>query len=183
MKSIFFVQLLFGIFLNTVSAQDSLLVKTRNMYVKAAQNEDMFNEFLLHLEEEEIKASPTISGYKAVGYFLKSRYSFNPFSRWKSFKKGKKLLKKAIDTAPAVVELNYLRFTIQTKAPKFLHYRSQITTDKQKLFEYLRKEQTVIDPDLRHRILTFLEASDFCSEAEQNDLKVIRQAGLAMEGI
>ena len=74
--------------------------------------------------------SPVLMGYKACGTMMMAKYVLNPFSKILHFRKGKKMLETVIAVNDKVVELRFLRYSIQTNAPTFLGYNNNIAEDK-----------------------------------------------------
>jgi hypothetical protein len=54
----------------------------------------------------------------------------SPLDKLKYFRRGKDLMDKAVNQQPTHVEIRFLRFATQTKAPSFLGYTSNLEEDK-----------------------------------------------------
>jgi hypothetical protein len=54
----------------------------------------------------------------------------NPARKISNFRKGKQLLESAVQTSPNNLEIRFLRFATQSKAPSFLGYNSSLNDDK-----------------------------------------------------
>ncbi|WP_156809756.1 hypothetical protein [Riemerella columbina] len=72
----------------------------------------------------------TYRGYEAVGYFFMANHVFNPIKKLQYFKKGRNLLKAAIEAAPNDLELRVLRLKSQEEMPSILGYSSDINADR-----------------------------------------------------
>ena len=96
---------------------------------------------------------PILMGYKACGTMMMAKYVLNPFSKLSHFRKGKKMLETVIAANDKIVELRFLRYSIQTNAPSFLGYNNHIAEDKM----FLEKEVSFLnDAFLRDRIDAYL---------------------------
>ena len=59
----------------------------------------------------------------------KAQFALTPWKKYGHFKKGKKELEAFIKKNPNDLEARYLRFLVQSNAPFFLGYRSEIKND------------------------------------------------------
>ena len=96
---------------------------------------------------------------------LKAKHTFSPAGKLRLFRQGKALLEQAIGQEDNI-ELRYLRFGVQSKAPAFLGYNGQIQQDKTFLIAQLQ-EGSIADKELYGLIKTFLLQSAYCSAAEK----------------
>ena len=97
--------------------------------------------------------SPILMGYKACGTMMMAKHVTNPFSKLSHFRKGKKMLETVIAVNDKVVELRFLRYSIQTNAPAFLGYNNHIAEDK----VFLKKAVPFLnDAVLRNKIYAYL---------------------------
>ena len=98
---------------------------------------------------------------------LEANYLNNPISKLNYFNKGKDILEKSIKKDLENVELRYLRFTIQSKAPSILGYASDIKNDKKFL---LKNWTNISDLSLKNNVISFLKNSDQLTETEKKQL-------------
>ncbi len=68
-------------------------------------------------------------GYLGVATMMRARITGNPLKKWYYFNKGKVLLERAIDDDPKMVELHFLRLSVQKELPVVLDYRSSLKDD------------------------------------------------------
>ena len=59
-----------------------------------------------------------------------ANHVFNPFSKLKTFNKGKRNIDKAIKLSPNNVEIIFIRYSIQKNSPAFLSYKSNLKEDQ-----------------------------------------------------
>lgn len=84
------------------------------------------------------------------------------------FSEGKKLLEKAITAENSNIEMRFLRFSIQSNAPKALGYIKQMTEDKAFMLQnYNATENAVV----KRMISTFAQQSSAFTESEKQKLK------------
>lgn len=77
-----------------------------------------------------------LGGFQAIW----ATHVFNPFSKLKTFREGKRNIENAIGKDTSNAELRYIRFSIQRNAPSFLGYRQYMEKDR----EFLRLHQQEI---------------------------------------
>ena len=154
--------LMFFLNLSAVAQQPSL-EEVRSLYQKAESSEKAAKS-LLELLDETAEDEPLLLAYKASGTMLMAKHAFSPFSKMSYFKKGKKMLQRAVDTAPDNVEIRFLRFAIQASTPSFLGYKDFMEEDKKFLLKELPKLE---DRALKQLVLPFLLNSEYLTEAEK----------------
>ncbi len=147
------------------------LVKVRTQYEEAAINEQTATSLLNYLQPR-VSESPQMAGYAAAMQIMMAKYYFNPFSKYETFQKGKTQLDGLINKYPKVIELYYLRLSIQCNTPAFLGYNTNIEADKKCLLQHLPE---VKDRDLRKRIVAYLLVSNRLTHAEIMQLKHIHE--------
>jgi len=87
------------------------------------------------------------------------------------FTAGRDLMEKAVQAAPEMTELRYLRFTIQSRLPGVLPYREHRHTDKEHLMRFLMERRKADDEELAGNIRAALLSSDLCTEDEKVRLR------------
>lgn len=143
--------------------------KVRTLYQKAVSDEKDCKELITLLKPYNVDNNPLFSGYKAGATMMMAKYSFSPFSKLSYFKKGKKLLEKAIAADQNNIELRFLRFGAQTNTPSFLAYNDNIETDKSFLLESIAY---VTDISLRKIIIKFLRNSSYLTAKQKQELPI-----------
>jgi hypothetical protein len=142
------------------------MVQLRSQYYKASEDNKEAERFLKSLSSET-ESNPLTYGYRGMAELISAKHSINPYSKINHFVKGKGYLEKAIQLSPENPELRWLRFSVQTNAPSFLAYNSNIPMDKKYLLKVLLKEVSV-DADLYQRVLEFsLQSPDFTKEEKE----------------
>lgn len=148
--------------------KNPIIYEVRELYQKAAMDENACRQLIELLKPYHGLNNPLLLGYKGGANMMMAQHVLNPFTKLSYFKKGKDMLHRAIEQDAKNVELRFLRFAAQTKAPAFLGYRHKITEDKTFLLESVSLER---DPYLKKLSHAFLVHSDFLNEREKQVLK------------
>ena len=148
----------------SILADDTELIKVRNLLYKASVDKDDSKTFDDYLKSSPKLNTSMLEGYQGMAYMIRANYSWNPYNKLSFFFKGRDLLDGAIEKDPANVELRWLRFCVQTNAPGFLGYRGKISEDKAVvLYGY-----SLIKPgDLKDRIKKYMDDPKYCTEKER----------------
>lgn len=143
--------------------------EVRNLYQKAAFESKSCTKIITLLDTYTEKNNALLAGYKACATMMMANYVSNPYSKLSNFKEGKILLEKCIKADGDNIELRFLRFSVQSKAPSFLGYNASIKGDKTFLINSI---SNLNDSDLKQRIFSFLKNSEHLTPAEK--LKLIK---------
>lgn len=135
------------------TAATPVISEVRLMYKQGVKNKIVCEQLLKMLEPYNAN-NPLLFGYKACATMVMAKHSGNPFNKLSHFKKGSKMLAKAIELDLNNPELRYLRFTAQMNAPSFLDYKSHLEVDKAFL---QRSVQTIVDLQLKQMIASYLK--------------------------
>lgn len=127
--------------------------EVRSVFQQAAKEEKSCRGLIKMLEVYNEKNSPVLAGYKACATMMLAKYVFNPFTKLSHFSKGKSLLEKCIAADKQNIELRFLRYTVQRKAPFFLNYNSAIKQDRSILTQAVPQLK---DLKLKNMITAFL---------------------------
>lgn len=133
-------------------AQDVKIL--RNSYYEAARTKNAAEQFAAEMQRIPANSGVLVEGYRGMSYMLLARYSMNPYTKLKNFKKGRDLLEKAISRDTLNVENRFLRYGLQTNAPPVLGYRDQLANDRRFLTAALARTS---DDDLKAKIITYLK--------------------------
>lgn len=151
-----------------MSANDSLKERIRNLYRKAAVEEESCRKLIESIPSQLAQTDATLTGYKASGMMIMAKHLVNPFARLMTFSDGKKLLEQVIQSNRKNVELRFLRFSIQTHVPAFLNYDENIEEDKLIL---LANVKLIAEPGLRQLVTSALLDSEQVTLAEKQRIK------------
>tara|TARA_B110000116_G_C16577611_1_gene464770 strand:- start:62 stop:517 length:456 start_codon:yes stop_codon:yes gene_type:complete len=111
------------------SYQEKEIDNIRSSYLLASSSEANCNKLGEILNKRNNKSSPLIIGYKGCYYLIKCKFIKNPINKVAYFKKGRRLLEYAIKKHPTLVELRFIRYTVQIHMPKYLMYHNSIEKD------------------------------------------------------
>jgi len=89
------------------------LSTVRTLYTKAPSDEKQCKQLVTLLDNVDETKQPLLGGYKGCATMIMAKHSFNPFTKWSYFNKGKKMLEKAVAADTANIELRYLRFMVK----------------------------------------------------------------------
>ncbi|WP_162989979.1 hypothetical protein [Chryseobacterium sp. 6424] len=78
----------------------------------------------------EATKKPIHEAFYAMGNFMLAKHSSNPMRQFSYFKKGRTALDNAAKKEPANLEIRFLRFMTQERAPGFLGYNKDLKSDK-----------------------------------------------------
>ncbi|NRF37643.1 hypothetical protein [Pedobacter foliorum] len=162
--SVFFITFLF---VTTSSGTEPEIQKVKMLFEASADSKDAANQLLGLLSAVESSSSPLLICYKGAAEMMQAKYVFNPLNKFRSFKKGKRLIEAAVTKEPDNLEIRFLRFLIQTNLPGFLNYNDHIEQDKRYLIANLKATK---DKELKQKVLKYLATSKHCSIAEKKGL-------------
>ena len=129
--------------------------EVRSLFQKAATGENACRLLVKMLTPYNEINNPLLGGYKACATMMMAKYVLNPFTKLSYFLKGRSLLEKCIAADEHNIELKFLRYTIQKKAPFFLNYRSSVNEDKRIITAGV---PGIKDAGLKKMILDFLRS-------------------------
>lgn len=167
MKTFLFLTLINHVLFPGNPKKEEDIVKMRDLYYAASVSETKFSQFENFVDNSPDIAPEVLQGYKAMRYFLKAKFAWNPVNKLTYFSKGRGFLDNAIVKSKTNVELRFLRFTVQTNAPSFLQYSSDISDDKTII---LKNYKEILDNDLKLRVRNYMIKSSFCNNTEKGVL-------------
>lgn len=110
-------------------SQNPDLNQIRNSFVNADQSEQECNT-LIDLSELIMEDNDIAKAYNAAGLMISCQFKVNPIVKWNVFNCGKKILEELIAKNSSNLEMRFLRYCMQKKAPSFLNYKTNIEEDK-----------------------------------------------------
>lgn len=161
------IKFFIALFLVCLSTVPTDLIQTRNLYEKLKDSEE--NTLAL---QKVVSTSSAISpgikkAYLAVAHMALAQYRVSPIYKWKAFSEGKASLEEVIKSDSTLMEVRYIRLTIQQHAPSLLGYNTKIKSDRNYLVSHLNALKKN-DPDLFARIYTYLLLKNNLTETEKN---------------
>lgn len=161
--------IIFTLFMTWGSGNEPEVGLLRGLFYKSAGDKTAalkFSQVVAHIDQN---SAPLLICYKGVAEMMQAKHGFNPFNKLARFNSGKMLIEQSIGKDPENLELRFLRLSIQSNLPAFLGYRSEIEVDKTKLITGVDQLK---DIELKDKILSFLLASKYCTDAELKRLKL-----------
>ena len=106
-----------------------------------------------------------LMAYYGMGKALQAKHGWNPASRFALAKEAAVILNKAVSTAPQNLEVRFLRFSFESRAPAILGITSHTREDKAWIMSHLDKKHPIWDI-----MKAFLKDCDLLSDAERRGL-------------
>jgi hypothetical protein len=158
------------VFVIMVALRQTDVSVLRKYFYASATDKEMSAEFLKLTNGMSLDGRPMFLGFRAMALMLACNHEQNPFAKLNLFKEGKKLLEMAIQRDPDNPELIFFRFSTQTNIPPILGYRSNISSDKVELINYLKEDTKAKKSDqvLYNKIKEYLLDSKYCTGVEKN---------------
>ena len=104
------------------------------------------------MTSEKVNESPIYRSYNIVSKIIESKYLINPLKKVKVFKENTKRLDSLLVIYPKILEIRFLRYSIQSNAPKILGYTNFVSED----YEFIMKNISYADEDLKKIIMSFM---------------------------
>jgi hypothetical protein len=150
----------------TISAQNLTIEAVRKEYHKAASDSSTCASLYAKTQKDN-SSDNLLIGYKGAVSATMANYVKTKSEKLKLFNSGKKLIEQSIAADASNIELRFLRFTIQTNCPKALGYNDKISEDKKLV---LANIASLKNAALRKKMISFLSASSYLTEAEKKSL-------------
>lgn len=106
-----------------------------------------------------------LMAYYGTGKALQAKHGWNPASRFALGKEAAGLLNKAVAAAPQNLEVRFLRFSFESRAPAILAITAHTREDKVWIMSHLDKKHPIWDV-----MKAFLKQCDLLSEEEKRSL-------------
>lgn len=139
--------LLLLLFVNHSNAQSDfkdlrkVFILSTDSYLKCTQ----LNEMTI----DKVTISPIYHSYNIVSKILQSKHLRNPVKKIKVFKENTKRLDSLLVFHPNILEIRFLRYSIQSNAPKILGYTNFVNDD----YDFIMQNILNADEELKKFIL------------------------------
>lgn len=119
------------LFLGLLCTKDNppSIQEVRESFTQSSYSEEKAEAFYLLTEKTLNENKSIYNAYHGAALILKAAHC-SVFSKLSNFKKGKRLVEKAVALDPDNIEIRMIRLCIQANAPKILGYYKQIEEDK-----------------------------------------------------
>ncbi|PKB14985.1 hypothetical protein [Flavobacterium sp. 5] len=101
----------------------------RNHYQQAVSDKKLCEEMINELEK--VKDTNVYLAYLGSFQTIWANHVTNPFSKLRTFRKGKENIEKAINSDSNNIEIRLIRLSVQKNCPSFLGYSKNINEDEQ----------------------------------------------------
>ncbi|GAA3508317.1 hypothetical protein GCM10022393_19120 [Aquimarina addita] len=152
------MSLFIGLFFMIINSAD--MNQIRDLYKHAHESKENTDRFY-ELTKESDQQDPVVLGYYGCATALKASFADGVWKKLSLFKEGRKLIDKAIISAPNNIELRMIRLSVQYGAPKILMYYSEIENDKAFI---LNNVDAVSSSGLQQFIKAFIANSEVFKE-------------------
>ena len=154
-----------------ISTAQVSLTQARSMYL--GMKDDKCNSLELSKKFENSQPKDALlKAYWGASTAAAPECLSNPMEKIKYFRKGKTLLDESVKAQPDQMEIRFLRFATQTKAPSFLGYNGNIKEDKRIILENIADYAKISSNKIMAgHIASFMMDSGELSKAEKTSLK------------
>lgn len=149
-----FVMLFIGLLFTMTTISD--ISEVRNLYRYAKNSKENTDKFYELTQKGNHSEDPVIAAYYGCALTLKASFSEKTGDRISYFRKGRRMIEDAIESAPSNIELRMIRLSVQINAPRITRYRKNIDEDRKFLQENIDK---VTVPKLKKFIQGFMTSS------------------------
>ncbi|MEY4003462.1 MAG: hypothetical protein RIT07_1504 [Bacteroidota bacterium] len=106
-----------------------------------------------------------LMAYYGTGKALQAKHGWNPASRFSLAREAANILNKAVVASPQNLEVRFLRFSFESRAPGMLGLTLHTADDKAWIMSHLDKKHPIWDV-----MKAFLKDCDLLNEAEKRGL-------------
>lgn len=132
------------------------------------------SETLFEILQQSNAKSNVLLAYEGAAEASSASCISFPLSKLKRFNQGKSKINQAVLNEPNNLEIRFIRYSIQSKAPAFLGYNTEIENDLNFLIQTLSGDKTALkDEFLRKNIIKFLLDSSSVTSEQLADLQAI----------
>lgn len=124
----------------SINAQCSDIIKLREAYMLSKDNLESCIKLNNLTKYCNSRAEPVEYSYNIISNIMKCNFVFNPFNKYKIFKKSTQKLDSLIILNPQQTEIRFLRYLVQLNCPKFLLYDTYIDVDYKLIMSNIQSE-------------------------------------------
>jgi hypothetical protein len=135
----------------------------RNTYKLAVDQSDKADELVKITSNHGNNA--VLMAYYGTGKALQAKHGWNPASRFSLAREAANILNKAVAASPQNLEVRFLRFSFESRAPGMLGLTLHTADDKAWIMSHLDKKHPIWDV-----MKAFLKDCDLLSAAEKREL-------------
>ena len=154
-------------FITNSYANNFTIEQVRELYQKSSKEEISCKKLIGSLQPYNENNNTSLAAYRACATMIMAKYVTGPINKLSKFNEGKKLLEKCIEKDNRNLEIRFLRFTVQSNAPKFLGYSSSMLLDKNFILNAL---PSINDKQLKNIVISFLKSSTYLTNTEKQKL-------------
>lgn len=126
-----------------------MIAEFRNLFNTAHEVEANCRKLISSSENDH---SPIAVGYHLAGEMIVTKYVLNPFKKMSDFNTAKNEFEELISENFGMVELHFIRYTIQKNIPKFVGYNRNVDSDRKLIIDFLQKGN---DKELKKHMMVY----------------------------
>lgn len=155
-----------------------VLERIRTDFYRSIEDGDVIDELTSFIQT---RYSENTENYPAVilAYYggletLKAKHSYNPVNKFRYVISGLKILSKAVEKSPSLLEVRFLRFSVLHFIPGVFGISDEREDDMKHVYSALvKKDYSLVDRNLQKGVAEFLVKSSRLSPTEIHTLKII----------
>jgi hypothetical protein len=151
-----------------INLKAQTVVSVRDMFYRASKSSASADSLYTSFNTINTLDNAFTIAYKGMSQLMICYHSYNPYTKFKYFVKGKESLEQAIKKDPRNIEYRFLRLSVQLNTPEFLGYNSNIKEDKLAIFNGVK---TLTDKDLLERIANYTSNAKRLTTLEKEEVK------------
>ena len=125
------------------------------------------SETLFEILQQSNTKSNVLLAYEGAAEASSAACASFPLSKLKRFNQGKSKINQAVLNEPDNPEIRFIRYSIQSKAPAFLGYNTEIENDLDFLINTLTENETSLEDEyLKQNVIKFLLGSSDITEKQ-----------------
>lgn len=164
LRKIYIIAPFLFLFLISFDADSQNKISVRDLFYRSSKSAVSADTLFEKFKNIKTSEDPFSMAYKGMSQLMICFHSYNPYTKFKYFLKGKESLEEAIRKDPDNIEYRFLRLSVQLNTPSFLGYSSNINEDKLAIFNGVK---ILKDKDLLERISNYTSTAKRLSTDEK----------------
>ncbi|MFD2822401.1 hypothetical protein ACFS5M_01890 [Lacinutrix iliipiscaria] len=137
----------------------------RDAYKVAANDKTKVESFHKLLSKVNKEDNAVLIAYKGASIALLAKHAKTIKEKKEGFIEGVSFIEYAIEKSPDIIEVRFVRLSIQENSPKLLKYKSNLEEDKQFL---LAQFKNIKFPHLKNHIKDYISQSKVFTDEEKS---------------
>jgi hypothetical protein len=148
----------------------------RQQYSNAIYDRKTATALSAMLDQVQVN-QPLLYAYKGANTALMAKHAFFPTEKWSLAKKGSAMLDEAVNAAPAIAEIRFLRFATEMNMPAITGLKKNLNRDKSMLIKIISGSTHKMEEAIYLQIKSYLlkEVNLEANEKLSIDRSIYRQ--------